>query len=115
LDEKIEQLYHETMDSRPSGGDSRIGRKLFEHFRSLNAEIISAGASDWVVHTTQGKYPAEEKYFLHFILNFFESSLKTHAGLDAAELENWLAKRHAQIEHGELVYIAHQLDFLVRH
>jgi len=114
LDEKIEQLYHETMDTRPSGGDSRTGRKLFEHFRSLNAKIIAAGASDWVVHTIQGKYPAKEGYFLHFILNFFESSLKAHAELDAVEFENWLAKRHAQIEQGELVYIAHQIDFLVK-
>jgi len=114
LDEKIEQLYHKAMDMRPTGGDSRIGRKLFEHFHALNAEIISAGASDWVVHTTQGKYPAEEQYFLHFILNFFESSLKSHAKLDATEFENWLAKRHAQIERGELVYIAHQMDFLVK-
>jgi len=114
LDEKIEQFYHATMDMRPTGGDSRTGRKLFEHFHALNAEIISAGASDWVVHTTQGKYPAEEQYFLHFILNFFESSLKAHTELDAAEFENWLAKRHAQIERGELVYIAHQMDFLVK-
>lgn len=114
LDEKIEQLYHKTMDMRPSGGDSRTGRKLFEHFRSLNAKIIAAGASDWVVHTIQGKYPAKEGYFLHFILNFFESSLKAHAELDAVEFENWLAKRHAQIEQGELVYIAHQIDFLVK-
>jgi len=114
LDEKIERLYHQTMDQRPSGGDSRTGRKLFEHFRSLNTEIISAGASDWVVHTSHGKYPAEEAYFLHFILNFFESSLKAHTELDTAEFKNWLAKRHAQIEQGELVYIAHQIDFLVK-
>jgi hypothetical protein len=115
LDEKIEQLYHRTMDTRPTGGSSQTGRKLFEQFHSLKAEIIAAGASDWVVHATQGKYPSEEGYFLHFILNFFESSLKTHTELDAAEFENWLAKRHAQIERGELVYIAHQIDFLVRH
>jgi hypothetical protein len=114
LDEKIEQLYHQTMDRRPSGGDSRTGRKLFGHFRSLDAEIISAGASDWVVHTTQGRYPAEEQYFLHFVLSFFESSLRAHPELDAAEFENWLIKRQAQIERGELVYIAHQMDFLVK-
>lgn len=114
LDETIERLYHQTMDTRPTGGDSRTGRKLFDHFRSLPAEIIAAGASDWVVHTTNGKYPADEKYFLHFILNFFESSLKTRPELDAVTFERWLAKRHAQIERGELVYIAHQIDFLVR-
>jgi hypothetical protein len=114
LDEKIEQLYHRTMDTRPTGGDSHTGRKLFEQLRSLDAEIAAAGASDWVVHTTNGTYPAEEAYFLHFILTFFESSLKTNTELDAAELETWLAKRHAQIERGELVYIAHQMDFLVK-
>ena len=65
------------------------------------------------MHTTQGKYPADEGYFLHFILNFFESSLKAHAELDAAEFESWLTKRHGQIERGDLVYIAHQMDFLV--
>ena len=114
LDETIERLYHKTMDTRPSGGDSRTGRKLFDHFRALNAEIIAAGASDWVVHTTNGKYPADEKYFLHFILNFFENSLKAHTELDANAFEGWLAKRREQIERGELVYIAHQMDFLVR-
>jgi hypothetical protein len=114
LDEKIEKLYHRTMDKRPTGGDSHTGRKLFERLHSWNAEIVAAGASDWVVHTTNGKYPADEQYFLHFILSFFESSLKTHAELDSVEFENWLAKRRAQIERGELVYIAHQIDFLVK-
>jgi hypothetical protein len=114
LDEKIERLYHRTMDIRPSGGDSHTGRKLFEQLRSLHAEIMAAGASDWVVHTTNGSYPAEEGYFLHFILSFFESSLKANGELDAFEFETWLEERHAQIERGELVYIAHQMDFLVR-
>jgi hypothetical protein len=113
LDEKIEQLYHKTMDLRPSGGHSHTGRKLFEYLRSLNAEIILAGASDWVVHTTNGAYPADEKYFLHFILDFFESALKDHVELDSAAFKNWLAERRVQIERSELVYIAHQMDFLV--
>lgn len=114
LDEKIERLYHATMDMRSSGGDSRTGRKLFEYLRGVDAEILAAGASDWVVHTTKGAYPADEKYFLHFILGFFESSLKTHAELDSTLFKNWLAERRAQVERGELVYIAHQMDFLVR-
>ena len=113
LDDKIEKLYHQSMDMRPSGGSSRTGRKLFEQLRDLNAEVLAAGASDWVVHTTNGKYPADEEYFLHFILGFFEGSLKANTALNATEFENWLGKRHEQIEHGELVYIAHQMDFLV--
>jgi hypothetical protein len=114
LDEKIERLYHTTMDRRSSGGDSRMGRKLFEHFRAAKAEILSAGASDWVVYPHHGSYPADEKYFLKFILHFFENALKECPEIDPASLDHWLAGRQNQIECGELVYIAHQMDFLVR-
>lgn len=114
LDEKVEKLYHMTMDTRPSGGNSRTGRKLFKQLRGLDTEIIAAGASDWVVHTTHGSYPAQEQAFLHFILNFFESSLNAQTEINAAEFADWLAKRRAQIETGELVYIAHQMDLLVK-
>jgi hypothetical protein len=114
LDEKIEGLYHESMDARITGGDSHTGRKLFEHLRYADAEILAAGASDWVVHPGEGEYPADEKYFLHFILHFFEESLKNSEQLEANTFKQWLEKRHEQIECGELVYIAHQMDFLVR-
>ncbi|MEO8357799.1 MAG: class I SAM-dependent methyltransferase [Chloroflexota bacterium] len=114
LDEKIEWLYHESMNTRSTGGDSRTGRKLFEHLRSVKARILAAGASDWVVYADDGKYPADENYFLHFVLHFFESSLKERSELEKAELAGWLATRHEQIECGELVYIAHQMDFLVK-
>jgi hypothetical protein len=114
LDEQIERLYHATMDSRPTGGDSRAGRKLFEHLRAMDAEILSAGASDWVVYATDGKYPADENYFLHFILRFYENSLKDCNELEPGVLGRWLAERHEQIDCGELVYIAHQMDFLVK-
>jgi len=114
LDEKIERLYHKTMDTRPTGGDSQSGRHLFGHLRNVDAGILAAGASDWVVHAMNGKYPEDEAYFLHFILHFFEESLAGHAELNAAAFVNWLRERHAQIESGELVYIAHQMDFLVK-
>lgn len=113
VDETVERLYHATMDTRPTGGNSRMGRKLFEHLRSIPAEILSAGASDWVVHPRNGTYPADEKYFLHFILYFFETALKDCHELDTAAFQQWLGKRHEQVECGELVYIAHQMDFLI--
>jgi len=114
LDEQIERLYHETMDRRATGGDSRSGRHLFGHLRGAGADILAAGASDWVVYAKDGGYPDDEAYFLHFILHFFEESLTGHPELDAEAFANWLRERHAQIERGELVYIAHQMDFLVR-
>jgi hypothetical protein len=114
MDEKIERLYHATMDRRATGGDSRAGRHLFNHLQNAGAEILAAGSSDWVVHAVNGKYPADEKYFLHFILRFFEQSLTGNAELNANEFSAWITKRREQIERGELTYIAHQMDFLAR-
>lgn len=114
LDAQIERLYHATMDARLTGGDSQTGRKLFEHLRSMRAEILATGASDWVVFAQDGEYPADEKYFLHFILHFFENSLQDCGEMEPGLLKRWLDERREQIECGELVYIAHQMDFLVR-
>ncbi len=114
LDERIERLYHATMDARSTGGDSRAGRHLFSHLQMAGAQVLAAGASDWVVHSVNGIYPADEAYFLHFILHFFEESLAGHAELNTAAFANWIEERRAQIERGELVYIAHQMDFLAK-
>ena len=114
LDASIEDLYHHSMDTRPTGGDSQAGRHLFAHLAGLRADILAAGASDWVVHARDGRYPEDEAYFLQFILHFYEQSLTGQPGLDPQALAGWLAARRAQIERGELVYIAHQMDFLVK-
>jgi len=114
LDQKIERLYHQSMDQRATGGDSRSGRHLFGHLSGLGAQVLAAGASDWVVHARTGSYPADEAYFLEFILHFFELSLAGQAELDGEALRGWLTERRAQIARAELVYIAHQMDFLVK-
>lgn len=119
FDALIETLYHRTMDERltngrPSG-DSRSGRHLFSLLRTLGAEVLAAGSSDWTVFAGQdGCYPADEAYFLRFILNTIEGALCDHPELDGARFERWLRERYAQLERGELVYIAHQMDFVGR-
>jgi len=118
FDTLVEALYHRSMDERlttgvPSG-DSRTGRHLFAALQGAGAEILEAGPSDWVVFPRQNSYPAQEAYFLHFILHFFETALGGHPALDRGRFTAWLEQRHAQVERGEMVYIAHQLDFLVR-
>ncbi len=114
LDAKIERLYHETMDNRPNGGDSQSGRHLFGYLKQVGAQIEAAGSSDWVVYPVDGQYPADESYFIQFVLHFFEESLAEHPELDKAAFANWLQKRREQVACGELVYIAHQMDFLAR-
>jgi hypothetical protein len=114
LDRRIELLYHKTMDRRPGGGDSQSGRNLFTYLDQAKADILEAGSSDWVVYPQRGKYTADEAAFLQYIVGFFEESLTAHPDLDAGKFSRWLHTRRNQIAKAELVYIAHQLDFLVR-
>lgn len=118
FDEQVIAAYHRTMDERrheeqPTGG-SRAGRELLTHIPAAGGEIIAAGASDWVVWPRGGAYPADEAYFLHHMLHFFESSLADRPELDTARLQAWLGRRRAQIDAGELVLIVHQIDVFGR-
>ncbi len=117
LDAAIESAYHATMDARlidgAPAGESRTGRRLFAALPRAGLPILAAGASDWVVHPVSGVYPGDEGYFLEAILGFVESSLNAHPALAPDALSSWLVQRRAQIANGELVYVAHQLDFLV--
>jgi SAM-dependent methyltransferase len=118
LDTHILALYHQTMDQRVTAGrtsgDSQAGRHLFEHLQRAGAQLLATGSSDWVVFAGANGYPAEEAYFLHFIMHTIHSALEGHPELETAQLGDWIAQRHAQIEAGKLIYIAHQLDFLGR-
>jgi predicted O-methyltransferase YrrM len=118
FDAAIEACYHQTMDRRlmagkPSG-DSRTGRHLFAHLQAAGAEVLAAGSSDWVVFAGPHGYAADEAYFLHFIIHTVHTALAGHPHIDAERLAAWIAQRHAQVEQGTLVYIAHQLDILGR-
>ena len=62
-----------------------------------------------------GTYPADEAYFLRSILNTIQNALRErHDRVEPAHLDGWLAERGHQLAAGELVYIAHQLDFAGR-
>ena len=118
LDEQIVELYHRTMDGRGSGiphtGHSRTGRLLFGELERAGAQVLAAGASDWVVFPVNGGYPQDEAYFLHCIIATVGEALSGNPALDASRFEDWVAQRHAQVERAELVYLAHQLDFAGR-
>ena len=118
FDAQVESLYHRTMDERMTdgrpSGDSQAGRHLFHQLRETGAEILAAGSSDWVVFAGTDGYPADEAFFLHFIVQTMYGALANHPELDRLRFQQWIAQRHAQIEAGELLYIAHQLDFVGR-
>ncbi len=117
-DAALLDVYHRTMDERirfgRKAGESRAGRHLFGHLSGAGATVLDAGASDWVVGTGSSPYPADEAYFLHHILHTIDEALRERPDVDAAVLERWLSVRRDQADRGELVYIAHQLDFVGR-
>jgi SAM-dependent methyltransferase len=119
-DDQVMRAYHRDMDERirygRQAGQSRTGRDLFHHLRDAGAPALAAGSSDWVVHPApDGNYPVDEAYFLGIILNTIRDALRNRQDwVEPAQLADWLAVRGRQLAAGELVYIAHQLDFAGR-
>lgn len=119
LNARVIDSYHRAMDDRrtPNGlptGGRKAGRALLTEIPQAGLEIAAAGSSDWVVYPQDGGYPEDVAYFLHHIINFVWETLSENAVVFSAGLEEWIAGRHRQIELGELVYSAHQLDVLAR-
>ena len=119
-DDQVLRAYHRDMDERVRygrpAGDSRTGRRLFHDLRAAGAPALAAGSSDWVVSAgPDGNYPDDEAYFLRSILSTIQNALRSRQDrVEPADLANWLAVRGRQLAAGELVYIAHQLDFVGR-
>ncbi|MDM8532661.1 class I SAM-dependent methyltransferase [Anaerolineales bacterium HSG25] len=115
IDAQIINLYHQAMNDQhvhnKVGAGTRTGRHLFRHLASANTKLLNAGSSDWVVFPTEGGYPDDEAYFLHCIIHSMRMMLQDQL---TPQIRAWLDERHAQIEVGKLIYIAHQLDFVGR-
>jgi SAM-dependent methyltransferase len=120
LDDQIMGAYHRDMDERSRygrpAGESRTGRRMFQHLSAAGAPALAAGSSDWVVHAgPERSYPGDEAHFVRCILTTIQNALHDHRDqVEPADLADWLAERGRQLDAGELVYIAHQLDFAGR-
>jgi SAM-dependent methyltransferase len=118
FDDRVIHRYHRSMDERIVGGrpsgDSRTGRRLLTTLLRCKTEILAAGASDWIVYPRRGRYPLREPYFLHHIVHTIDEELAHHPEIDPDHFKTWIAKRHAQIENGKLVFMAKHIDVLAR-
>jgi SAM-dependent methyltransferase len=119
-DDQVMLAYHRDMDERVRygrpAGESRTGRHLFHHLRAAGAPALAAGSSDWVVSAgPDGNYPGDEAHFLRSILSTVQDALRSRPDwVNPADLADWLTVRRRQLAAGELVYLAHQLDFAGR-
>ncbi|RJT07139.1 trans-aconitate 2-methyltransferase [Halococcus sp. IIIV-5B] len=110
LDARIERVYHDHIDD---GGDSHAGRHLLRRACEIST-VLAAGSSDWVVHPQGEGYPAEEEFFLEYIVDTVAGALEETGRIETESLADWTETRHRQITREGLVYIAHQLDVLGR-
>ena len=115
-DDAVERAYHRHMDQKP-GGDSRAGHHALDRLRALEGVTVDGVAgSDWAVYPRDDAYPADEAYFLRYILATVEGAvgeLDANAP-DGQTLAAWLATRRRQVADAELSYLTHQLDLLGR-
>ncbi|MEM7797990.1 MAG: class I SAM-dependent methyltransferase [Chloroflexota bacterium] len=114
IDQLIETLYNKDMEKKrfnrlPVGGE-RSGRALLHKMIKADLTILGAGGSDWIVYPQNGSYKADEAYFLRFIIHTIDGALTGHPELDQVAFKDWIEKRQAQIDAGELIYVTHQLD-----
>ena len=113
-DDEVLRAYGRSMEERVRygrpAGEGRTGRHLFHHLTAAGAPPLASGSSDWVVHARpDGTYLGDEAYFLDCILQTVQDAVAGVVG--PADLAAWMAVRRRQLAHGELFYLAHQLDF----
>jgi hypothetical protein len=113
-DRTVERYYHEHMDTKPGGSSQAGGDVLARLQRMDGVSLLGVAGSDWVVRPAESGYPADEAYFLRHILDTVEEAVGEIAGDEFQGLEEWLARRRAQVDEGELLYHTHQLDILGR-
>ncbi|SDK25972.1 hypothetical protein SAMN04515672_2714 [Natronorubrum texcoconense] len=116
VDDRIEAQYHHHMDEVRDDGSSRAGSELLAVLPQQGWNVLAGGGSDWVVRPTDGEYPDDEAAVVARVLETMADSLEAvpspELGADARR--RWFARRWRELEAGELVYVAHNLDVLAR-
>ena len=118
FEQQILDCYHRSMDQRtidgrPSGS-SQSGRDLLSQLTQRHWPILAAGSSDWIVYPHGRGYPDDDARFLAAILQTFNEELQRNKQLDPHRLAAWMSRRQSQIDAAELIFMARNIDFLVR-
>lgn len=112
FENRLLDRFHAHLDE---AGESRAGRRLVALASGRDdSELVAVGGSDWVVRPRDGAYPADEAYFLRCVVDMIGGAVRDDDRLDSSRVDNWVERRKTHVSAGELVYVAHQLDLLVR-
>ncbi|WP_436343282.1 class I SAM-dependent methyltransferase [Natronorubrum sp. FCH18a] len=116
LDERIEAQYHRHMDDIRDEGSSRAGSALVATLPRHGWDVLAAGGSDWLVRSVEGSYPGDERAVVARVLETMADALEAVPSpeLDAGARWRWFDRRWRELEDGDLVYVAHNLDVLAR-
>jgi len=113
----VVRRYHVSMRRRNlelgiPDGEYRLGRKLAPIWRRCGGKILSLGSSNWVIYPGHGRYHKEERHLLQSILNFVAQSLRGYSEIAPDKIDFWIRERKRPLENRELIFVAHNLDFL---
>ena len=118
LDAQIQSLYNRSMmdPSDPNRGSDGAwtGRRLLSRLRSVNATLLEAEPSDWILFAGEAGFSRAESAFLRAILGFVEAELRDHPELNSERFEWWLTERRRQLAEEELIFLTHQIDILAQ-
>ena len=111
IDDEVLRLYHRSM----AQGFAR--HHLFGLF-GAGFELLQLGSSDWIIPPRRGGPLPEEREVVSTVLAMMEASVgreiveRGGTTLTTADLSTWLQTRRRQLERGELLFEAHQMDLL---
>lgn len=111
FDRQVERAYHGTMDGEDRAGGSRTGRRVFKAVRDAEGAVTAAGSSDWVIFPGEDGYTEDERVVVRHVLETVRDAVSEEGSPDDGRLKEWFADREKRLEDGELVYIAHNIDF----
>jgi hypothetical protein len=104
VDQSILRSYHKSM------AQPQTGRRILSTLREGKSSLLKVGSSDWIVHSEETRYTDKEEYFLRSILQFIHDEIRQFAEISDDVLDEWIHRRKQQLEAGNLIYLAHQID-----
>lgn len=115
FDERIETLYHRHMaDIRDEPGGPHAGQRLLEAATATNATVEAVGGSDWIIRPIEGEYPAEERVVIETLLETIHGAVREVPDAPLGRIDAWDERRRSELASAELLYLAHNLDVLLR-